>query len=123
MAPVISLFYNTDERRATHSFTEWGTDFKHDRFVRGQFILLGRLWWCMASIKINHTNTNIGVKSDEIHWSMCEIYIPVDNMECWRHDKKAAILADDIFKCNFMNENDNITIQISLNFFHGSIWQ
>ena len=49
-------------------------------------------------------------RSDEIHWSMCEIYIPVDSMECWRHDKMAAILADDIFKCNFMNENDNIMI-------------
>ena len=26
----------------------------------------------------------------------------------------AAILADDIFKCIFLNENDKITIQISL---------
>ena len=29
-------------------------------------------------------------------------------------DKVAAILADDIFKCILMNENDNIPIQISL---------
>ena len=28
----------------------------------------------------------------------------------------AAILADDIFKCIFLNENDRITIQISLKF-------
>ena len=28
----------------------------------------------------------------------------------------AAILADDIFKCNFLNENDRILIQISLKF-------
>ena len=29
-------------------------------------------------------------------------------------DKMAAILADDIFKCNLLNENDKILIQISL---------
>ena len=29
-------------------------------------------------------------------------------------DKMAAILADDIFKCIFLNENDIIPIQISL---------
>ena len=29
-------------------------------------------------------------------------------------DKIAAILADDIFKCIFLNENDRISIQISL---------
>ena len=29
-------------------------------------------------------------------------------------DKMAAILADDIFKCIFLNENDQIPIQISL---------
>ena len=28
----------------------------------------------------------------------------------------AAILADDIFKCIFLNENDRITFQISLKF-------
>ena len=33
-----------------------------------------------------------------------------------------AILADDIFKCIFLNENDRIPIQISLKFVHrGSI--
>ena len=31
-------------------------------------------------------------------------------------DKMAAILADDIFKCIYLNENDRIPIQISLNF-------
>ena len=31
-------------------------------------------------------------------------------------DKMAAILADDNFKCNFLNENDRILIQISLKF-------
>ena len=31
-------------------------------------------------------------------------------------DKMAAILADDIFKCIFLNENDIIPIQISLKF-------
>ena len=31
-------------------------------------------------------------------------------------DKVAAILADDIFKCIFLNENDRIPIQISLKF-------
>ena len=31
-------------------------------------------------------------------------------------DKMAAILADDIFKCIFLNENDRIPIQISLKF-------
>ena len=46
---------------------------------------------------------------------------------CWCHvtfhqltqlplDKMAAILADDIFKCIFLNENDRIPIQISLKF-------
>ena len=29
-------------------------------------------------------------------------------------DKMAASLADDIFKCIFLNENDRISIQISL---------
>ena len=31
-------------------------------------------------------------------------------------DKMAAILADDIFKCIFLNENDRISIRISLKF-------
>ena len=31
-------------------------------------------------------------------------------------DKMAAILADDIFKCIFLNENDRISIQIWLKF-------
>ena len=31
-------------------------------------------------------------------------------------DKMAALFADDIFKCIFLNENDRITIQISLKF-------
>ena len=31
-------------------------------------------------------------------------------------DKMAAILADDIFKCIFLNENDRIPIQISLKY-------
>ena len=31
-------------------------------------------------------------------------------------DKMAAILADNIFKCIFLNENDGIPIQISLKF-------
>ena len=31
-------------------------------------------------------------------------------------DKMTAILADDIFKCIFLNENDWIPIQISLKF-------
>ena len=35
-------------------------------------------------------------------------------------DKMAAILADDIFKCIFLNENDKIPIQISLKFVPGS---
>ena len=32
-------------------------------------------------------------------------------------DKMAAILADNNFKCIFLNENDRITIRISLKFF------
>ena len=32
----------------------------------------------------------------------------------------AAILADDIFKCIFLNENDRFPIQISLRFVPGS---
>ena len=31
-------------------------------------------------------------------------------------DKMAAILADNIFKCIFLNENDRIPIQIALKF-------
>ena len=31
-------------------------------------------------------------------------------------DKMADILADDIFKCNFLNDDDRIPIQISLKF-------
>ena len=31
-------------------------------------------------------------------------------------DKMAAILADDIFRCIFLDENDRIQIQISLKF-------
>ena len=31
-------------------------------------------------------------------------------------DKMAAIVADDIFKCFFLNENDRIPIQISLKY-------
>ena len=34
----------------------------------------------------------------------------------WDHDKMAAILADNIFKCIFLNENDRIVISISLKF-------
>ena len=34
-----------------------------------------------------------------------------------------AILADDIFKCIFLNENDRIPIQISLMFVQESKWQ
>ena len=32
----------------------------------------------------------------------------------------AAVLADEIFKCIFLNENDRIQIQISLKFIHRS---
>ena len=35
-------------------------------------------------------------------------------------DKMAAILADAIFKCIFLNENNIIPIQISLKFIHRS---
>ena len=35
-------------------------------------------------------------------------------------DKMAAILADNIFKCIFLNENDKILIHISLKFFPSS---
>ena len=39
-------------------------------------------------------------------------------------DKMAAILADDIFKCIFLNENVRMSIQISLKFVpKGSNWQ
>ena len=34
-------------------------------------------------------------------------------------DKMAAIFADGIFNCIFLNENDRIPIQISLNFVPG----
>ena len=33
-------------------------------------------------------------------------------------DEMAAILADDIFKCIFLNEKDKISIQISLKLIH-----
>ena len=36
-------------------------------------------------------------------------------------DKMAAILADNIFRCIFLNENDRIPIQISLIFFPMSL--
>ena len=35
-------------------------------------------------------------------------------------DKMAAILADDIFKCIFLNENDKIPVWISLKLVHRS---
>ena len=35
-------------------------------------------------------------------------------------DKMAAMLADDIFDCIFLNENDSISIQISLKYIPGS---
>ena len=39
-------------------------------------------------------------------------------------DKMAAILADNIFNCIFLNENDRIPIQISLKYFsQESNWQ
>ena len=55
----------------------------------------------------------------------CHLYtavvIDVDfkMINCLTHlplDKMAAILADDIFKCIFLNENDRISIKISLKF-------
>ena len=36
-------------------------------------------------------------------------------------DKTAAILADDIFKCIFLNENERISIQLSLKLVHRSL--
>ena len=44
-------------------------------------------------------------------------YIQLDWLTRSPPDKLlAAILADDIFKCIFLNENDRIPIQMSLNF-------
>ena len=43
-----------------------------------------------------------------IAYAQCLTHLPLDNM--------AAILADDIFKCIFLNENFRISIQISLKF-------
>ena len=35
---------------------------------------------------------------------------------CFKLDKMTATLADDNFKCNFLNENDKIPIRVSLEF-------
>ena len=58
-------------------------------------------------------------------WKIHEVSLPTTSLyESYRKsgflthppDKMAAILADDIFKCIFQNENDSIPIQISLKF-------
>ena len=41
---------------------------------------------------------------------------PTSNINLSPLDKMATILADDIFKCIFLNETDKIPIQISLKF-------
>ena len=58
---------------------------------RNMYILVGALLWC---------GTN------EFHLAISLTYLPLDKM--------ATILADDIFKGIFLNETDEIPIQISL---------
>ena len=44
----------------------------------------------------------------------------------WTHlplDKMATIMADDIFKCIFLNENDELQFKIHWNLFQESNWQ
>ena len=65
-----------------------------------EFIGLWEKWWLCY---IHHF--------ENISWLIENIlltHLPLDKM--------AAILTDDIFKCIFLNENDRILIQISLQF-------
>ena len=38
------------------------------------------------------------------------------HINIWGMNKMAAIFADDIFKCIFLNENDHVLIEVSLKF-------
>ena len=46
------------------------------------------------------------------------IYASQGPLTHWGREKMAAILADDTFKCKFVNENILILIKISLKFVH-----
>ena len=54
----------------------------------------------------SNTLTTIYYRNEGRHINLT--YLPLDKM--------ATILADDIFKCIFVNENDRISIRISLKF-------
>ena len=55
-------------------------------------------------------------RTDTKHYPVI-IYISLSHLPM---NKMAAILADDTFKCIFLNENDGISIKISLKFVLGS---
>ena len=60
----------------------------------------------------------IGTKSALVHEMAWHWTWPVNS---YLPDKMAAILADDNFKCIFLNENDRIQIQIPLKFVPGNL--
>ena len=67
----------------------------------------------MLGLKLNHV-------SKRGHWSVfCVMRIRLLSICPLTHlplDEMAAIVADDLFKCIFFNENDRIPIQMSLKF-------
>ena len=64
----------------------------------------------MLGLKLNHVSKRgyCRLSDDQLQALEDLTHLPLDKM--------AAILSDDIFKCIFLNENDRITIQNSLQF-------
>ena len=77
----------------------------------------------MLRLKLNHVSKrgywwqNLGTgrtkESGAHNWNLVNIFFALPDLPL---DKMAAIFADDILKCIFVNENSRIPIEISLKF-------
>ena len=78
-----------------------------EAWYKQEFIFIGSEEMLITG-KLQNQFTTPGIHL-EAEWGMYALtHFPLDNM--------AAILADDIFRCISLNENDRIPIQISLKF-------
>ena len=75
------------------------------------------MWIMKIWIKIG--KNFIFQNDDQESWQHM-VSLNLNQLTCLPLDKMATILADDIFKCIFFNENDWILIQISLKFVYRS---
>ena len=72
------------------------------------------VWYLYFTCQLTtHSAVCMDAHDDDVARPMGHTMHPLINLPL---DKMAAILADDIFKCIFLNENDKIMIQISLKF-------